>query len=37
MVSVVNRLVVILVSVGNVRTGFVIVVLMCLGRCVYHV
>ena len=31
-VPVVSRLVVILFSVGNVRGGFIIVVLICLGR-----
>ena len=34
-VSVVNRLVVILFSVRNVTGGFVVVVLMCLGWWVY--
>ena len=32
MVSVVNGLVVIQFSVRNVRGGFIVVVLMCLGR-----
>ena len=31
-VPVVSRLVVILFSVGNVRGGFIVVVLICLGR-----
>ena len=34
MVSVVSRLVVILLSVQNVRGGFIAVVLMCLGRSI---
>ena len=36
MVSVISRLVVILFSAQNVRSGFNAVVLICLGRCVYH-
>ena len=34
MVSVVSRLVAILLSVRNVRGGFIAVVLMCLGRSI---
>ena len=34
MVSVVSRLVVILLSVHNVKGGFIAVVLMCLGRSI---
>ena len=36
MVFVVNSLVEILFSVQNVRAGFAVVVLMCLGRLVYY-
>ena len=36
MVSVVGGLVVIPFSVRNVRGGFIVVVRVCLGRCVYY-
>ena len=35
-VSEVSRLVVILFNVRNARVGFIVIALMCLGRCVYY-
>ena len=36
MVSLLSRLVVIQLSVQNVRSGFIVIALMCLGRRVYY-